>query len=104
MISGGNLVKHIVCWDITDKENIEEHAKQLKNALETLHGKISGLIKIEVGLNYSDSETSSDIVLYSEFESKEALSSYIKHPLHVEVGQKIVRPLTCNRRMIDYEV
>ena len=104
IISGGNLIKHIVCWDITDKENIEKHARQVKNALETLHGKISGLINIEVGLNYSDSETSSDIVLYSEFESKEALSSYITHPLHIEVGQKIVRPLTSNRRMVDYEV
>ena len=69
-----------------------------------MNGKISGLIKIEVGFDYSNSETASDIVLYSEFESKEALASYLTHPLHVEAGKKTVRPFTCNRRMIDYEL
>jgi hypothetical protein len=97
------MVKHIVCWDITDKNKLKEHAQQVKNVLENLNGKISGLIKIEVGFNYSDAETAADIVLYSEFESKEVLASYMTHPLHVEAG-KTVRPVTCNRRMIDFEV
>ncbi|MCK5349480.1 MAG: Dabb family protein [Desulfobacula sp.] len=98
------MIKHIVCWDITDKKNLKEHAQQVKNVLENLNGKIPGLLKIEVGFNYSDSETASDIVLYSEFESKEALASYITHPLHVEAGKNTVRSVTSNRRMIDYEV
>ena len=103
MYAGRTMVKHIVCWDITDQKNIKSHAQQVKTVLENLNGKISGLISIEVGFDYSNSESASDIVLYSEFESKEALASYMTHSLHVEAG-KTVRPVTCNRRMIDYEI
>ena len=65
--------------------------------------RIPGLLHIEVGFDCSGKETAGDIVLYSEFDSREALAVYQHHPLHVEVG-KIVRPRTCERRMIDYEM
>lgn len=100
------MIKHIVIWRLTNKtEPLDqcEDALAIKAALENLVGKIPGLLHIEVGFDYSNKETAGDIVLVSDFESREALAAYQNHPAHVEVG-KIVRPRTFDRRMIDYEM
>ena len=100
------LIKHIVCWKLRNRtkpfhENSD--AMAIKAALEDLKGKIPGLLYLDVGFDFSGKDTAGDIVLYCEFESKEALRAYQEHPAHVAVG-KIVRPRTCERRMIDYEI
>lgn len=100
------MIKHIVIWKLKAKtEPIEqcEDALAIKKVLEALPGKIPGLLHAEVGFDYSRKETAGDIVLYSEFESREALAAYQNHPAHVEVG-KTVRPRTFDRRMIDFEI
>ena len=94
------MVKHIVVWKLKE-ENKEENALKIKEALEALNGQIPGLLHLEVGFDFSKQESSSDIVLYSEFDSKEHLDAYVIHPKHVAVGP-IVRGATCERRMIDY--
>ena len=45
------MVKHIVMWKIqgVNNQSKEETAKQMKEALEDLNGKIEGLINLEVG-------------------------------------------------------
>jgi hypothetical protein len=100
------MIKHIVCWKLVDRTTPLEtnsHALAIREALHGLRGRIPGLIHLEVGFDFSGEESAGDIVLYSEFESREALAGYMHHPLHVEAG-KTVRPRTCERRMIDYEV
>lgn len=100
------MIKHIVIWKLKNKTlplTECEDALAIKAALEDLQGKIPGLIHIEVGFDYSNKETAGDIVLVSEFDSKEALANYQNHPAHVQVGT-IVRPRTHHRRMIDYSI
>ena len=96
------MVKHIVIWRLKE-ENKEENALKIKEALEALNGQIPELLHIEVGFDFSKKESSGDIVLYSEFESKEHLDAYIIHPKHVAVAS-LVRGATCERKMIDYEL
>ena len=101
------MIKHIVIWKLKNKTTPLEQCKDalaIKNALEGLVGKIPGLLKAEVGFDYRSKETSGDIVLYSEFDSEEALENYQNHPEHVRVGRDIVRPGTFDRRMIDYRM
>ncbi len=100
------MIKHIFVWELknrTEPLSECEDALAIRNALQNLRSDIPGLLHLEVGFDYSNKETAGDIVLYSEFESKEALAAYQNHPAHVEVG-KTVRPRTQNRRMIDYEI
>ncbi|MBT4286564.1 MAG: Dabb family protein [Deltaproteobacteria bacterium] len=100
------MIKHIVCWKLKNKtEPLKEcsDALAIKRVLEGLVGKVPGLIQAEVGFDYSNTKTASDIVLYSKFESKVALKNYKNHPAHVKAG-KTVRPRTYDRRMIDYEI
>jgi heme-degrading monooxygenase HmoA len=79
----------------------EANAQLIKEKLEALNGQIPGLLKLEVGLDFSKSDMSADLVLYSEFESKEALQGYQDHPLHKAV-QAFVKEARTERRVADY--
>lgn len=97
------MVKHIVMWNIKDSENKEEVLKTLKEKLEALKGDIQEIQNIEVGFNYNPSDAAHDVVLYSEFNSKEDLDAYVIHPAHVAVGQ-YVRSVVKDRVVVDYEL
>lgn len=97
------MVKHIVMWNVQKEFNKEEVLGQLKYKLEGLVGRIDVLKKLEVGFDYPGTDASRDVVLYSEFDSKEDLKAYVVHPAHVEVGP-YVRSVTCDRVVVDYEI
>ena len=93
------MVKHIVMWRLRNKAD----AAEIKVRLEALGGKIPGLIKIEVGIDFLESEQSADVILYSELESREALGIYQAHPEHVAVIP-LVKGAAISRTVVDYEV
>ena len=66
-------------------------------------GKIPGLLEISVQTEKLDSSTA-DVMLYSVFESEEALKAYAVHPAHVEVANTKVRPFTASRACLDFIV
>mgnify|MGYP003420674107 CR=1 FL=1 len=47
--------------------------------------------------------SNADVMLYSVFESEEALKAYAIHPKHVEVADTKVRPYTKVRTVFDFE-
>jgi hypothetical protein len=100
------VIKHIVLWrlkDFAEGATKQQNAVKVKAMLEAMHGKIPGMLTLEVGLNFETSETASDISLYTEFESLEALNAYQDHPMHMKV--KDFLPLVrAERRVVDYEV
>ena len=93
------MVKHIVIYTL--KEDIDKDAavKLIASALEPLVGKIPGLLHMEIRRAYQGV----DYALYSEFESKEALENYAKHPLHLEAKTHF-HHMICTRYSADYEV
>jgi heme-degrading monooxygenase HmoA len=100
------MIKHIVMWklkDFVDGKNKEENAREVKRLLEALNGKIPGLKAIEVGINIEPSEQAYDVVLYSEFDSLEALNGYQKHPEHLKAGE-FVGKVREARTVVDYEI
>lgn len=97
------MVKHIVMWNIQAGLDKEATYQTLKSKLEALPSEIEFLLKVEVGRRFNDSDTCRDVVLYTEFASKEDLANYIVHPAHKEVGS-YVRSVVCDRVDVDYEV
>jgi len=100
------MVKHIVFWKL--KEHAHGNSKQvnkvlIKEKLEALNGKIGGLLSLEVGLDFSASETSADVALYSVFGSRDDLAAYQAHPLHLAAAS-FVREAISERRVADYEI
>lgn len=97
------MIKHIVMWTIQENEDKEKVLPLLKEKLEALVIEIDVLKKLEVGFNYNTSIAAYDVVLYSEFLTKEDLDAYIVHPAHKEVGT-YVRSVVKDRVVVDYEV
>ena len=99
------MVKHIVAWRLRDSalgNDKAANARLLRDKLEALRGRIPGLLRLEVGLDFSATETSADVVLVAEFASREALAAYQIHPEHKAVGV-FVREIVSERRFVDYE-
>ena len=101
------MVKHIILWtlnpELSDVE--KESVKQgIKDGLEGLLGKVPGLIDIKVNISGRLSSSNCDVMLDSTFDNAEALASYAKHPLHVEVADSQVRPFTAQRTCLDFTV
>ncbi|MCR5837484.1 MAG: Dabb family protein [Lachnospiraceae bacterium] len=99
------MVKHYIIWKMNEELNedkkVEAKAK-IKSSLEGLVGKIDGLTKMEIKTECFEA-SAGDIMMDSEFTSKEALEAYQVNPLHVEVATNIVRPNVEIRLSFDYE-
>ena len=100
------MIKHIVMWKLKESahgSSKAENAEQIKVRLEALAGQIPGLLKIEVGIDFSDTESSFDLVLYSEFATRADLDNYQIHPLHKAIMPFIMEARS-ERILVDYEV
>lgn len=74
------MVKHIVMYTL--KEGVDKPAavEKIASLLEPLVGQIPGLQWMEINETF---QGGMDYVLYSEFDSREALGAYAVHPLHL---------------------
>ena len=97
------MVKHIILWNLKDEFNNDEIKKGIKEGIESLQGVVPGILEISVQTEKLESSTA-DVMLYSVFESEEALKAYAVHPAHVEVANTKVRPFTKTRLCLDYEI
>ena len=93
------MVKHIVLYTLKDGVDKDETVKMIAPVLEPLVGKIPGLLHLEIRRAYNGM----DYALYSEFESREALTVYASHPLHQEAKTHFFHLLD-SRVAADYEL
>lgn len=99
-----NMVKHIILWKLKDeftaseKENIKAG---IKEGLESLAGKIPGLVSIKVNAGGLPS-SNADVMLDSTFIDEASLKGYAVHPEHVAVANAKVRPFTQLRLCLDF--
>lgn len=99
------MIKHIVMWKLKETaegKTKEENAVYIKNILEALKDEIEEIIRIEVGINYLEEEGAYDLVLYSEFTSKEDVEIYQNHPEHLKVAEYVGK-VRETRVVVDYE-
>ncbi len=100
------MVKHIVMWKLYDSAEgftKAENARRMKQELEKLKAGIPAIQYLEAGINVNDSEDAFDVVLYAEFESREALATYQRHPEHVRF-KEFIDGIRSEKRVVDYEV
>lgn len=100
------MVKHIILWKL--KEELSEQEKNevkkgIKQGLESLVGKVPGLVDVHVQIDGLLASSNADVMLDSTLESAEALKGYAVHPEHVAVASTKVRPYTAQRTCIDFE-
>jgi heme-degrading monooxygenase HmoA len=99
------MIKHIVMWNLRGSTLLEKQraVEIVKSAFEAARGKIPGLLHFEIGVDQSRIDYACDVVLYSEFESEQALREYATHPEHIKIKQAL-GDLRVARYQVDYAV
>lgn len=99
------MVKHIILWTLNDmeKDKKETVKQEIKKSLESLKGKIPGLIDLKITASETLSSSTADLMLDSTFESPEALKNYSIHPEHTAIANSKVRPYTKLRSCLDFQ-
>lgn len=94
------MIVHIVMFQFKE-ENKERNIAMVKERLEDLVDLIPELEKMEVGVNFNESERAYDLSLYSTFASQEDLGAYAVHPEHMKVVA-LIKELTETSKVVDY--
>ena len=100
------MVYHIVMWNF--KEEVAESEKAalkstMASNLKSLVGKVPGLLTVDFVEQPVPSSTH-EMALLTTFEKVEDIKVYATHPEHVKVADTYVRPYTCERACLDYEM
>lgn len=101
------MVKHIILWTLKEELNAgqkEAVKKEIKAELESLVGKVPGLLSVTVNIEGRLDSSNADLMLDCTLESEAALKAYAVHPAHVEVANTKVRPYTSVRSCLDFEI
>lgn len=98
------MIKHIVMWKIRGDDAAARavNLALLKSEFESLRGVVPGLLHLEIGLDESRIDYACDVVLYTEFTSRDALAAYAEHPAHQRV-RRALGDLRIARHQVDYE-
>ena len=99
------MIKHIVMWKVkgSTPEEKREGVRRIQAAFDGVVGVIPGLLALEVGADVSRIEYACDVVLYSEFESRQALDSYATHPEHLRIKRDLA-DVRIARHQVDYVI
>ncbi|RJG17056.1 Dabb family protein [Massilia cavernae] len=100
------MIKHIVMWklkDFAEGQDKAANAQKMKQMLDACAKLVPGTLRFEVALAQPGLEATYDVVLYSEFDSKQSLDAYADHPEHVAV-KPFIGAVRAERQCMDYEV
>jgi hypothetical protein len=99
------MIHHVVMWRLRDeakRSNWPSIVVSLQDNVERMRANVPGLVRLEVVANRAGVADAADLLLYSEFESWDALKGYESHPLHDEL-RGVLGPVRLERRVVDYE-
>lgn len=100
------MIKHIVLFKLlsySEGATKTENAEKMKAMLEKLPSKINYIKRLEVGINYYQSDRAYDVALSAEFDTKEELEMYRNHPEHIKCAEFILKIRDVSW-LVDYEV
>ena len=95
------MIRHVVLWRLKSNNGDSFHA--IETALRAQLGRVPGLLHVEIGRNFATSRHSVDFALLCDFEGREALAGYHRHPAHMET-RAVVDPLVEAHWIVDYEL
>lgn len=99
------MIHHVVMWRLkleamADGQPLD--LAEMRRLAERMRMGVPGLLRLELGGNQLPGADAADLVLYTEFDSWQALEDYEVHPLHQRF-RALVGPLRTERRSADFE-
>lgn len=95
------MVKHIVIWRVAGADK-QAAVDRIAALIAELRASIPELRSAQVGSNFNTTEHAYDVAYVSEFEDRDALDTYQRHPDHQAAAAEIAL-LTTDRVVVDYE-
>ena len=99
------MIHHIVMWKLKPAAMADGQPldlAQMRERAEAMRAGVPGLLRLELGVNQLPGADAADLVLYTEFDSWQALERYEAHSLHQRF-RAVVGPLRTERRSADFE-
>ena len=96
------MVEHIVLFRWTEKPSQGAMDRAVAE-LRGLKGKISGVVDLSCGANFSDRAKGCTHGLVVRFADRAALEAYNPHPEHQRVLQNFINPIRADILALDYE-
>lgn len=93
------MILHLVFFRFKEEDK-EKNMKRVKKDLEAL--KMKEIMKLEVGVNYNDSDKAWDLSLLTEFATHEDLAAYELHPPHLDIVE-FISEVCSEVAVVDYE-
>lgn len=100
------MIKHIVFWKLKDHAEGADRAAnalKMKAMLDACSAIVPGMLKFETAVAQPGLEATYDVLLYSEFASREALAAYLEHPRH-QALKPYFGAVRDARQCMDYEI
>ena len=97
------MVEHIVLFKVKAGTTTDAIAAMVQG-LKGLAGRVPGVVGLSVGANFSDRNKGFTHGLVVRFENRAALDGYIPHPAHREVVEMLIRPISEDVLVVDYEI
>jgi len=94
------MIRHIVLWRL--KSPASADFATIEQALRAQLGRIPGLTKVEIGRAFNSGARGVDFALVCDFDSREALAAYHRHPAHLAT-RTVVDPFVAEHWIADYE-
>lgn len=95
------MIMHIVMFKF--KENTaQSDISEAQQQIEQLIDLVPGLQYIKTGLNFADEARAMDMVLISNFDSREDLDFYATHPEHLKVID-FIKTIADYTKVVDFE-
>lgn len=77
------MIQHVVMFWMKDKD--EKKMRETVDLLNSMRGKVPGLVSLNAGMDVVRSPRSCDICLSTVFKTREDLEVYRTHPVHLPV-------------------
>ncbi|MBO1348881.1 MAG: Dabb family protein [Hormoscilla sp. GUM202] len=97
------MIEHIVLFKWQPDASPEAIASVM-DGLKGLKAKITEIIDLSCGENYSERGQGFQHGLVVRFADREALKSYQAHPDHQEVVAQLIKPILTDILAVDYEI
>ena len=81
------MIRHIVLFKI--KDEFKDEIPQMVKNFYGMKGKIEGMLDLEAGQDFLQSERSYDLALITVFDSRESFQAYQTHPVHMPVKKRM---------------
>jgi len=96
------MIRHVVVmtWK---PEATEEQKQEVSAALATLPPLLNGLLNYSFGHDAGMADGNASFAVVADFEDAESYLAYRTHPAHIDVLNRVIAPISVQRRAVQYE-